>query len=344
VKRLGALVTVALAGCGKSSGSTAPSVGEPLAVHDAQLAGSAAAVPGKKPTCPSADKVVLLEPLYETTEEGSPPVGWNIPLAAAPAPEGAVTAPITAEDAKPFGVASVPKTVWIFRNGQPACRGQVAGLTRNVDDASGSMSIDAAVDGCPPPARDDPGPWFGLAVDAEPKGCELSTASVIAERVGEADGTDWVRPTKATPIPTAIAPLLPKPKAACDAPACEPLWEVRTAQVAGKPVAYEATLTWARPDETLALCNTEHEDDHALFAVGKVGPKKLDEAAVWQRLYGVFYDATGPRAMITTAQGKYTVRPLGPDGAAGAPITRTWSVPSEESAPTWSLAQYCTGE
>jgi hypothetical protein len=337
-------MAVALAGCGKSAGSTAPSVTEPLAVHDAQPTGSAAAVPGKKATCPSADKVVLLEPLYQTSEEGSPPIGWNLPLAAAPAPDGATTGPLSLEDAKAFGVVSVPKTVWIYRGGQPVCRGTVSGLTRNLDDAPGSMSIDALVDGCAPPERDDPGPWFGLAVDAEPKGCELSSATVIAERVGEADGVDWVRPTKETPIPTAIASLLPKPKETCDAPACEPLWEVRAAEVASKPLAYEATLTWAHPDETMNLCLTAHEDDHALFAVGKTGPKKLVEAGTWQHLAGVFYDATGPRAMVTTAQGTYTVRAFGPDGAAGAAVTRTWYVPSDEAVPTWSLAQYCTGE
>lgn len=331
-----ALVLVAVAGCGKSSGSTAASVTEPLVVRDAQSAGSNAAVFGRKPACPAADKVVLLEPLYDAADEAAPPVGWNLPLAARPAPAGAVTAPITPDEAKLLGVAAVPKTVWIYRAGQAPCRGRVTDLTRNLDDAPGSMSIDARVEDCLPPARDEVGPWFGLAVDNEPKGCELASASPLAERLGEADGETWVRPSKATPIPPAIVP----PPRACAAPGCEALWQVRAALVAGKPVAYEATFTWAHPDAALALCTIAHEDDHALYAVGKTGAKKVDEPGGWQHLVGVFYDATGPRALVTTSRGSYTVRPLGADGA-GAPITRAWYVPSDEEPGTWSLAQYC---
>jgi hypothetical protein len=335
-----ALVLVAVAGCGKSSGAPAPSVTEPLVVRDAQSTGSNAAVFGKKPACPTADKIVLLEPLYDAADESAPPIGWNLPLAARPAPEGATTAPITADQAKALGVAAVPKTVWVYRAGQPPCRGHVTDLTRNLDDAPGSMSIDARVEGCPPPGRDEVGPWFALAVDNDPKGCELAAPTAIAERLGEADGETWVRPTRETPVPPAIASLAPRPKAACAAPGCEPLWQVRAAVVGGKPAAYEATFTWARPDAGLALCTLAHDDDHALFAVGKTGAKKLDEGGAWQRLAGVFYDATGPRALVTTSRGTYTVRPLGADGA-GAPITRQWYVPSDEEAGTWSLAQYC---
>ncbi|HTJ47585.1 MAG TPA: hypothetical protein VL463_36055 [Kofleriaceae bacterium] len=333
-----ALLLVAVAGCGKSSGSTAtPSVTEPLVVRDAQAAGSNAPLFGKKPACPAADKIVLIEPLYDAADEAAPPVGWNLPLAAMPAPAGAVTAPITADEAKAAGVASVPKTVWIVRAGQPLCRGRVTDLTRNLDDAPGSMSIDARIEGCAPPARDEAGPWFALAVDNEPKGCDFETPKVIAERLGEADGETWVRPTKQTPIPAAITP----PPRACTAPACEALWSVRAAVVGGKPLAYEATFTWAHPDAALALCTIAHDDDHALYAIGKTGAaKKLDEVGAWQRLAGVFYDATGPRALVTTSRGTYTVRPFAADGT-GAPITRAWYVPSDDEAGTWSLAQYC---
>jgi hypothetical protein len=342
VKRWGALVSVALAGCGKSSGSNAPNVTEPLTVRDAALAGSAAIAPGKKPACPAADKVVLIEPLYDAADESAPPVGWNLPLAARPAPEGAVTAPITPDEAKALGIATVPKTVWIYRSGQAPCRGRVTDLTRNLDDAPGSMSIDARIEGCAPPGRDEPGPWWGLAVDAEPKGCELAISAPIAERLGEADGETWVRPNQQTPIPPAIRALVPKPKTACVEPACETLWQVRAVEVGGKPIAYEAALTWARPDAQLALCTIAHDDDHALFAVGKTGPKRIDEpAGTWQHLDGVFYDATGPRELLSTSHGDYTVRPLGVDGANGAPITRAWYVASAEESGTSSLAQYC---
>jgi hypothetical protein len=333
---------VALAACGRSASEPNASGVDPLVVRDSQLLGSGLAAQGKGRACPAADKVVLIEPLYDANDESAPPIGWNLPLAARPAPEGASTSSITPEEAKAMGVGPVPRTVWIYRAGQPPCRGKVGELTRDLDDAPGSMSIDARIDGCAPPGRDESGPWLGLAVDAEPKGCELATPSTIAERVGEADGETWVRPSADTPIPAAIAPMVPKAKAACAPPACEPLWQVRAAQVAGKPIAYEATLTWVRPEATLALCSLAHEDDHALFTVGKTGAKKLDDGAgPWQRLVGVFYDATGPRQIVLTARGVYTVRPIGGDGSAGAPVTRTWYLPNVEEPATWSLAQYC---
>jgi hypothetical protein len=232
--------------------------------------------------------------------------------------------------------------VWIYRAGQPPCRGHTTDLIRDLDDAPGSMSIDARIEGCAPPGRDESGPWLGLAIDVEPRGCELATPTIVAERVGEADGETWVRPGKELAIPQAIAALVPKPKAACVAPGCEALWQVRAAEVGGKPMAYEATMTWARPDEASALCTLAHDDDHALFTIAKAGPRKLDDSpGAWPRLVGVFYDATGPRQMVMTARGVYTVRPIGPDGVVGAPVTRTWYLPNVEDAATWSLAQYC---
>jgi len=333
---------VALVACGKSASEPAADLVDPLVVKDAQLLGSGAAAQGKGRACPAADRVVLVEPLYDANDETAPPIGWNLPLAARPAPEGATTATITPDEAKALGVGPVPKTVWIYRAGQPPCRGRITDLVRDLDDAPGSMSIDARLEGCAPPGRDESGPWLGLAVDVEPKGCELVTPQLVAERVGEADGETWVRPSKATPIPPVIAGLVPRPQTACAPPACEPLWQVRAAVVAGKPIAYEVTTTAARPDAGLSLCSLAHEDDHALFTIGKTGPKKLDDGAgPWQRMVGVFYDATGPRQMVLTARGVYTVRPIAVDGSAGAPVTRTWYLANVEEPTTWSLAQYC---
>ena len=150
-----------------------------------------------------------------------------------------------------------------------------------------------------------------------------------------------MRPSKETPIPPAIAALTPKPKAACDSPACEALWQVRDVEVAGKPVAYETTMTWARPDDALALCTLAHDEDHALVAIGKAGAKKIDEGAAWQRLDAVFYDATGPRELVTTGQGTFTVRPIAADGTVGPGLVRSWFQPAEDEPATWSLAQYC---
>lgn len=343
VKRWGVLVAVAASSCGKSAGDASSSdVTEPLVVHDAQPGGSAGIAPGKKPACPAADKIVLIEPLYNANDESAPPVAWNLPLAARRALYGEQSAVITSDEAKWFyGVSSVPKTVWIYREGQEPCRGHVTTLAKNLEDAPGSMSIDARIEGCPAAGPDDTGPWFGIASDTEPKGCELATPQLVAERVGEADGENWVRPAKETPIPAAIAKLLPPPKTACAAPDCEPLWQVRAIEVASKPIAYDATLTWARPDETLALCLVGHDEAHALFAIGKTGAKKIDEGPAWQHLGAVFYDATGPRELVTTGRGTYTVHPIAPDGSAGPALVRSWYEPNDEEAATWSLASYC---
>jgi hypothetical protein len=296
-----------------------------------------------KSTCPGPDKVVLVEPLYDANDESAPPVGWSLPLLARPTPEGATSGPLTADEARALGVTSIPKSVWIYHRGHPPCRGTVTDLTRDVDDAPGSMSIDARLEGCPPPRAEEIGPWFGLTVDAAPVECGLARAPVVAERVGDADGETWVRPAAETPIPAEIAGLVPRPKHACDAPDCEALWEVRAATVDGTAVAYEATLTWARPDEDLSLCELEHDDGHALFTVGKHGVTRIDEPAdAWQHLVGVFYDATGPRQLLVRGRGTYTVTPFSPRGRLGAGVIHTWYVASTEEAGTWSLAQYCS--
>src|SRR5262249_60244639 len=101
VKRWGVLVALARAGCGKAAGSPAASdPTEPLVVRDAQFTVAAGALPGRKAACPAADKVVLVEPLYDASDESAPPIGWNGPLAARPAPTRMTPASISPPQAK----------------------------------------------------------------------------------------------------------------------------------------------------------------------------------------------------------------------------------------------------
>src|SRR4051794_23609742 len=117
MRRAAVVSVVALASCGKATSEPSANLVDPLVVRDSQLLGSGATAQGKGRACPAADKVVLIEPLYDASDENAPPIGWNLPLAARPAPDGAVTATITPDQARAMGVVAVPRTVWIYRAG-----------------------------------------------------------------------------------------------------------------------------------------------------------------------------------------------------------------------------------
>ena len=138
----------------------------------------------------------------------------------------------------------------------------------------------------------------------------------MAARLGELSAQKrWTPPTKATPIPAALAPVIPEH--ACVAPGCEMLWSIVQVSIGTQVIAWGGTVNWLHPDAT-PECSWATETFSGFFAAGPDGkPMKITEGQDHPLiLTGVLADRTGPKVLLAEGAGEYTTYDL----SSGAPV------------------------
>lgn len=263
---------------------------------------------------------------YLTHDQGGAGyTGWVLPLfdRAGAAGQGQPDyATIDAATAQSLGVPAAPPSVWLMTPGQAPCRataGNYYGAA--VESAVPNVTYGVELAGCPAPPQDQQQDAEAVALvsEAAPTACQVLTPQPVAGRVGETDAQQrWQRPTKETPIPAAVAPLIPPHD--CQPPGCETLWAFAQVDVAGRPVAWAGAVNWLTipPGTTAATqCDWKAETFAGFFVAGPDGrAMKVSEGQDHPLLLtAVLADAAGPRALLAEGAGEYTTYDLTGGGA-----------------------------
>lgn len=279
--------------------------------------------------CPTADNIHVAS--YLASDDPAQPAqhtGWVLPLqdqqvdTLAGVPEYAALDPGTASAR---GVPPPPSHVWLTVPGQPPCRAVIGSYyAAAVDGPTPNVTYGVELDGCPAPPRDqqDDAEAFALVSDQAPTECQPLVPQPVAARVGEPDAQNhWQRPAKQTPLPPAIAAIVPPHD--CRAPGCEMLWAFGQVEVAGRPVAWAGAVNWltippgASPD---SQCDWKADTFAGFFvATAGGGAVKVTEGQDHPLLLtAVLADRGGAKALVAEGSGEYTIYDL----TAGARVAR----------------------
>jgi hypothetical protein len=270
--------------------------------------------------CPSASNTYVA--VYETTQDGKGHTGWVLPLFDAKTATTGLKEyqPIDVSAATAAGVPPAPPTLWLMTAGTP-CKATVSGYyAAAVEGDTPNISYGAELQGCPAPA--DPQDTFAVALVSEqtPTGCSIESPHPAASRLGQMDQQQtWQRPTTETPIPPALATIVPQHD--CKAPTCETLWAITEATINGAPAAWAGAVNWltipagATPD---TQCSWKAETFSGFFipsADGKSAMKIEDNQDHALFLTAVLGDSGGPKVLLATGEGEYTAYDLAPGRA-----------------------------
>jgi hypothetical protein len=272
--------------------------------------------------CPSAAGVFVAS--YLAQEPGASAAaghtGWVLPLhdlkieSVADQPEYAAIDPTTAGA---LGVPVAPASVWLMTPGQPPCRAAVGSYyAAAVDSSVGNVTYGVELSGCaaPPPDQQQDAEAIALVSDQAPTDCQVLAPQPVAARVGETDAEKhWQRPTKETPLPPAIAAVVPPHD--CRPPGCETLWAFGQIDVAGRPVAWAGAVNWLTipPNTTAASqCDWKVDTFAGFFVAGPDGRAvKVTEGQDHPLLLtAVLADRGGPRSLLAEGAGEYTTYDL----------------------------------
>jgi hypothetical protein len=280
--------------------------------------------------CPAADGVFVAS--YLTQEpDGSASAGhtgWVLPLhdlrveRIADQPEYAAIDPTTAGA---LGVPQAPASVWLVTPGQPPCKAAVGSYyAAAVDSSVPNVTYGVELTGCaaPPPDQQQDAEAIALASAQPPTECQILVPQPVAARVGETDAQKrWQRPVKQTPLPPAIAAIVPPHD--CRPPGCEMLWAFGQVDVAGRPVAWAGAVNWLTipPDAPAApaapamrdapgasQCDWKADTFAGFFVAGPDGRAvKVTEGQDHPLLLtAVLADRGGARALLAEGAGEYT--------------------------------------
>lgn len=314
----------------------------------------AAAASGGGAGCPAADQVYVAS--FLASDDPAQPAshtGWVLPLYDQQVdtldgqPEYTAIDPATAATR---GVTPPPSHVWLTVPGQPPCRAGIGSYyAAAVEGPTPNVTYGVELDGCPAPPRDqqDDAEAFALVSEQAPTGCQLLAPRPVAARVGEVDAQKhWQRPTRQTPLPPAIAAIVPPHD--CRPPGCETLWAFGQVDVAGRPVAWAGAVNWltippGAPPES--QCAWKADTFTGFFAAGPDGGAvRLTEAQDHPLLLtAVLADAGGAKALIAEGPGEYTTYDL----TAGARVARhlVWlRLPPEAYAVDERIGPSCSGD
>ncbi len=286
--------------------------------------------------CPAASGVYVAS--YLAPEEGGKGhTGWVLPLhdKVVDSLDGVADyAPIDAASAISAGAPAAPQNMWLMlasKDGVQPCKVTAGSYyAAAIDAPTKNIAYGVELSGCAAPQ--DPNDAIAVVlVSAEPPNqCQIVSPKPVAARVGETakDGT-WSRPTKETPIPAALAPVIPARE--CTAPACEKLWSIGQVDIAGKPVAWAGAVNWLATSNQPA-CTWKTETFSGFFVAGADGaPTKVTEGQDHPlALYAVLADGGGAKAVLATGPGEYTAYDL----AGGQPTVGhhlVWLVPHPDS-------------
>jgi hypothetical protein len=304
--------------------------------------------------CPTADNIRVAS--YLASDDPAQPAqhtGWVLPLydqqvdTLAGVPEYAALDPGTAGAR---GVPPPPSHVWLTVPGQAPCRAGIGSYyAAAVDGPTPNVTYGVELAGCPAPPRDqqDDAEAFALVSEQAPAECQLLAPQPVAARIGETDARKhWQRPTRQTPLPPAIAAIVPPHD--CRAPGCETLWAFGQVEIAGRPVAWAGAVNWltippgASPD---SQCDWKADTFAGFFVANADGAAvKLTEGQDHPLLLtAVLADQSGAKALIAEGPGEYTVYDL----TAGARVARhlVWlRLPPEAYAIDERIGPSCRGD
>lgn len=266
--------------------------------------------------CPSANGVYVASWVQPPQgEQGHS--GWVLPLfdAKADSVQGQPEyAQIPAATATAAGVPPAPTNLWLVPPNAPACKATIGSYYAAAIDNPANLSYGVELTGCPAPQDPNDAVAIVLVSEAPPTECKVYPPRPVAARLGEVDKANhWSRPTKETPIPPALAAVVPQH--ACTAPDCETLWSIAQVDVDNKPVAWAGAVNWLAippnaPPET--QCTWKAETFSGFFVAGPDGAPVQVTAGQDHPLVltAVLADKTGPHVLLAEGTGEYTAYDL----------------------------------
>jgi hypothetical protein len=294
--------------------------------------------------CPTAAGVHVAS--YLAPEEGATGhTGWVLPLhdKVVDSLDGiAGYATIDGAAAASAGVPPPPAELWLMLPRAPPCKLTIGSYyAAAIDAPTKNVTYGVELSGCPKPTEAGDATAIVLASAQAPGRCQIVAPRPVAARLGDTDPQGrWSPPTKATPIPDALAAVVPS--RACAAPSCEQLWSIGQIDVGGKPVAWAGAINWldvtAEPP-----CTWKVETFSGFFVAGPDGnPVKVTEAQDHPLpLTAVLVDEDGkPEVVLAAGPGEYTVY----DYAGGAVTVGrhlVWLIPHPDSFEIDRLGPSC---
>ena len=269
--------------------------------------------------CPGAAGVYVAS--YVSQEPGRGRSGWALPLHAMKVEPGAEVADYTSIDAATASASGVPAappgTLWLATAGAPPCQVRTGGYyAAKIEGPPASVAYGVELDGCPAPKNPEEAGGIVLVSEQAPTGCRFEVPQPIAGRLGEMDaGKQWQRPTKETPLPAALAAVLPQH--ACAAPACEKLWAFAEVRVNDQPVAWTGAINWLQVGAPADQCQWPSERESGFWIPGDGGvPVKVTEGQQHPLpLLAVLADGGGAKVALAEAPGMYATYDLAPGRA-----------------------------
>ena len=269
--------------------------------------------------CPAAGNVYVASYLTQDEPTGGH-TGWVLPLYDLKVVTSANQPEYTTVDgttAQALGVPEAPTSVWLMAPGQPPCKATVgAYYGAAVDSPTPNVTYGVELSGCaaPPKEQQQDAEVFALVSEQAPTECQILAPQPVAARLGEMDAQKhWQRPAKETPIPPALAAVIPPHD--CRPPGCETLWAIAQVDVANRPVAWAGAVNWLAipPDASPAnQCAWKAETFAGFFVAGPDGrAAKVTEGQDHPLLLtAVLADRTGPKALVAEGAGEYSTYDL----------------------------------
>jgi len=271
--------------------------------------------------CPAASNVHLASYLTQDAGEAAGGhTGWVLPLhdlkveTSANQPE---YARLDATTAGALGVPPAPTSAWLMAPGQPPCRATIGSYYgAAVESSTPNVTYGVELTGCAAPPKEQQQDAEAIAVVSEqaPTECQILAPQPVAVRLGETDAQKhWQRPTKETPIPPALAAMIPPHD--CRAPGCETLWAIAQVDVANRPVAWAGAVNWLAipPNASPASqCDWKAETFAGFFVAGPDGRAvKVTEGQDHPLLLSaVLADRSGAKVALAEGAGEYATYDL----------------------------------
>jgi hypothetical protein len=299
---------LALAACPKK---------QPAATTTAQQAGAG---------CPTGAGVFVAS--YIAQDAGKGRSGWVVPLHAMKVEPSAGVPDYASIDAATAGVSGVPEaptgTLWLVSSSGEPCRAKVGGYYQaKLPGPPAGLSYGVELEGCPPPQDPNEGGGIALVSEAPPTGCRFEVPQPAAARLGEMDAKkQWQRPTKETPIPPALAAVVPAKD--CKPPACETLWAFGEVKLGGQTVAWTGAVNWLHVGAPAEQCTWQAEHFSGIFVPGASGATNImTEQEHPFVLSAVLADGSGAKVLLAEGPGAYATYDV---SATGATLARsiTW--------------------
>ncbi|HTR49753.1 MAG TPA: hypothetical protein VMJ10_03535 [Kofleriaceae bacterium] len=273
---------------------------------------------------------------YVTSEGGSNGhVGWVLPLhamAVEPTAQVAEWAPLDATTAGVSGVPPPPQgPLWLVTANAPPCPAKAGGYyAAKLPGPPANVSYGVELTGCPPPSDPQESSGLVLATTDAPTGCAFEQPRPVSARLGDVDAQkQWHRPTKETPIPPALAGLVPVHD--CKPPTCETLWAFGEVDSGDRPVAWSGAVNWVQVVDPAQPCSWQVERWSGVFVPDATGHAvKLDTGEHTLALSAALIDRGGPKALLAEGPGAYATFDLAA-GPAKLAHAVTWMLAPNEA-------------